>query len=305
MSFFRPLVALVIAVSVLACNSSTETNAQNASSVVEDSTSGDQQIRVSVWDVAPNPESVAIGRGVIYATHFGEDLKPLDQDGDGYIASYDANGDFIEKFVIGLDAPKGMEVLGNQVFVVDVDSLLGFSTKDGSRIFEASFTGKAQFLNGLAVLDEANLFVSATDAGKIWKVNVVSGEIVEVASLPNVNGIDVSTDGSVIYAVQYNGQDPTSGRLVAVNPTDGTSLPLGTYMGLLDGIFEYKNAVYFTDWNPSGMGRVLRYDLNTQQTVVVLEDERLQGPADFEVLGDGLAIIPMLTGSRILGVRLQ
>jgi len=229
----------------------------------------------------------------------------MKQDGDGYIATYDANGQFIENFVEGLDAPKGMEVVGNQVFVADVDSLLGFSTEDGSRTFAVSFTGKANFLNGLVAADDSNLYISATDAGMIWKVSTSTGAISEIASIPHVNGLDISNDGSVIYAVQYNSQDPMAGRLLAVNPLDGSFVPLGSYAGMLDGVVAYNGNIYFTDWNPSGNGKVLKYDMKTKETVVVLEDARLKGPADFEVLGDGLALIPMLTGSQILGVRLN
>lgn len=295
---------LALALALSACSSNPEASSQAAEPEIEDQIEIEQD-RASVWDVAANPEAVAIGKGVIYATHFGDELNPMEQDGDGYIASYDANGGFLEKLVTGLDAPKGMEIIGNQVFVADVDSLLGFSIEDGSRTFSASFTGKSQFLNGLSAPDAGSLFTSATDAGMIWKVDLTSGVFTDVAAVPNVNGISVSSDRSVIYAVQYNGQDPTSGRLLAVNPVDGAAVPLGTYAGLLDGVFEYKGAVYFTDWNPAGVGKILRYDLKTQATTVVMEDSRIEGPADFEVLGDGLALIPMLTGSRIMGIRLN
>jgi len=305
MLLFRFLTIAVAAAIISACGSNADANSQSADQSVASTTATLDTSRVTVWNVDANPESVAIGRGVIFATHFGKQLAPMTQDGDGYISKYDANGSFIEKFVTGLDAPKGMELIGNQVFVADVDSLIGFSVKDGSRSFAVSFSGKAQFLNGLAAADEANLYISATDAGKIWKVDIVSGETVEVADVPHVNGLAVSLDGSVIYAVQYNGQDPSAGRLLAVNPVDGAYVPLGSYAGMLDGVIEHKGAVYFTDWNPAGNGKVLKYDLGTQQTSVVLDDERLEGPADFEVLGDGLALIPMLTGSKILGVRLK
>jgi hypothetical protein len=296
---------------LLACGSNTDSSSNEegradlATQKQDQENASPEQARVTVWDIAPNAEAVAIGAGVIYAGHFGPALQPMTQDGDGYIATYDANGGLIENLVEGLDAPKGMEVIDNQLFVADIDSLLGFSTDDGSRTFAASFTGQAKFLNGLVAADDANLYISATDAGKIWKVNTKSGDIKEIASVPHVNGLELSDDGSVIYAVQYNGQDPKAGRLLAVNPADGTSSPLGTYGGMLDGVSMYNGDIYFTDWNPTGMGKVLKYDLSTQETTIVLEDERLQGPADFEVLGDGLALIPQLTGSKILGVRLN
>lgn len=302
---FRVFFLSFITVLLLSCGSNPETTSQSSAGENEISPVADDTSRVTIWEVDANPESIAIGPGVIFATHFGPELNPTEQDGDGYISIYDANGDFIEKFATGLDAPKGMELVGNQLFVADVDSLFGYSISDGSRTFAVSFTGKAQFLNGLAAADGANLYISATDAGKIWKVNAVSGETAEVADVPHVNGLAVSADGSVIYAVQYNGQDPSAGRLLAVNPIDGAYVPLGSYAGMLDGVIEHKGAVYFTDWNPAGNGKVLKYDLGTQKTSVVLDDERLQGPADFEVLGDGLALIPMLTGSKILGVRLK
>ncbi len=298
---FRFLSLSLLLSLILSCTSSTSSSEQTEIPT----TPASESDRVTVWEVAPNAESVAIGKGVIYAAHFGPELQPMTQDGDGYIASYDANGNFIDKVIEGLDAPKGMQVIDNQLFVVDVDSLLGFSIVDGSRSFSASFTGKAKFLNGLVASDASSIFVSATDAGKIWKVGVATGDITEIADVPNVNGIELSNDGSVIYAVQYNGQDPAAGRLLAVNPVDGTSIPLGSYAGMLDGVVEHQGNVYFTDWNPSGKGKILKYGLKSQETTVVLEDERLKGPADFEVLGDGLALIPMLTGSQILGVRLN
>jgi outer membrane protein assembly factor BamB len=302
----RNVLSLLSLCLLVACSSNTDTTAQSTGTTGDEASPATEAgTKLSVWPTSPNVEGVAIGRGVVYAGHFGPKLQPNTQDGDGYIATYDANGQLIDTLVYGLDAPKGLEFLDNQVFVADVDTLFGFSSKDGSQTFAVSFAGMTNFLNGLVAIDENTLLVSATDAGKVWKVTISTGESELLTELTGANGLARSAEGDVIYAVQYLSDRPQDGHLYAIDLNTGKAEMLGDYGGMLDGVFTHQGAVYFTDWNPSGAGKFMRYDLASGETSLVVEDSRMQGPADFEILNDGLALIPMLTGSRIMSVKIN
>jgi len=263
------------------------------------------ELTYSVWNTAPNPESVSIDGGVVYVTHFGDELAPTKKDGNGYIAVYDANGTLVDTLITGLHAPKGTVIQGKMLYVADVDRIIGINTASGKQVIEVSFTGKSSFLNGLTkgVLDV--LYVSGTDVGKIWKVIPRSQTVEEVADLPGVNGLAYDAKRRGIYAVQYLQDNPADGRVYLVDAETGKMRTEGDYSGLLDGAVLQGGTFYFTDWGGDGSGKVLGLDVKSRETRVIASDPLFSGPANFAMLGDGLALIPMLTGSKVVAVPLQ
>jgi len=261
----------------------------------------------TVWNTAPNPESVTVDGYNVYITHFGPDLKPTRKDGDGYVAVYDANGTLTDTLVSGLHAPKGSLISNGIYYVADVDYLRGFDLATGEEVFDVSFVGETRLLNGLAATDAGKLYVSATDAGKIWEVDASTSEATIFQDLRAVNGLVTSTDNQTLFAVTYPDQVPQTGRVCAINLATKVVDTLGNYRGLLDGIDVYQDEVVFTDWSPEGAdgGKVLATNIQTGETRIIASHTVISGPADFDVLGDGLALIPMLTGARIVVVPLQ
>ena len=300
-------------VTLFACKAdvpATETN--DASDVVRatDSTnaggSGASESEFTIWNTDANPESLTIDGIRVYVTHFGPKLEPSTQDGDGYIATYDADGTRTGVLVEGLDAPKGSELIGNVLYVADVDTLFGFNTTTGEREFAMSFTGQSEYLNGLTRGKPGELYLSATDAGKVWRVDLSRGGSAEViAQIPGANGLTYDEFRNLLYVVNFIGDDPTAGRVRAVDLATGNVSTVVDYAGMLDGAALVGNNLYFTDWSPGdGEGKMLHLNLGNEVVTEVASDSLFAGPADFDVLGDGLALVPMLTGGRVVAMRL-
>ena len=300
---------LVLLATAMACKQDASTP-DDTLAVADESTSTDSSVSTaearaySVWNTAPNPESVTIDGAVVYVTHFGPELAPTQKDGDGYIAVYDANGTLVDTLYRGLHAPKGTVVLGKVLYVADVDRLIGINTSTGKKIVEVSFAGKTSFLNGLTAGVSDNLYVSGTDVGKIWRVVPRTQTVEEVADLPGANGLAYDAKRQAVYAVQYLQDNPTGGKIYLVDAETGAMRSESEYSGMLDGAHLRGGKLYFTDWNPAGAGRVVALDVSTRTTQVLAEDASFAGPANFDMLGDGLALVPMLTGSKVVAVPL-
>src|SRR4051812_22417171 len=70
-----------------------------------------------------NPESVIVHKDHLFVSNTGEKLDPTTKDGDGYISMLNRkDGKMIEeKFISGLNSPKGMYVKRNVLYVTDID----------------------------------------------------------------------------------------------------------------------------------------------------------------------------------------
>lgn len=300
--YYLPLAVLFF--TFLACKGDRQSEAAPAANI--DSLALDSRIQrdFTTWNVGPHPESVTIDGAKVYVMQFGDELQPMTQDGDGYIAVYDANGRLLDTLVTGLDAPKGSEVVGNVLYVADVDTLFGFSTLNGKTAQVVSFTGKTSFLNGLTAGASGTLYVSATDSGKIWAVTAAAGVATELSSLPGVNGLSYDSATGLLYAVTFLQNDAQAGGVYLVSLDSGKTTRIGSYSGMLDGLQVFNDKLYFTDWNPAGQGRMLEMDIATGETRIVAESDLLSGPADFDILPDGIAIVPLLLDKRLAIIRL-
>ena len=300
------IAGVFIALSLGSCGKPSPADSSDPStSSAADSLAGDPARPFTAWQVGSHPESVTIHGARVYVTQFGPALEPTVQDGDGYIAVYDANGQLLDTLGLGLDAPKGSEMIGDILYVADVDTVFGFNTSTGAITFARALPGNPQFLNGLAATSTGELYVSATDVGKIWRIEPASGKITEVAQLPGVNGLAVDISSGDLYAVVYPQTADVTPGAYRVDPVAGTTTRIGQYGGVLDGVAIADGQLYTTDWNPAGAGRIVAIDLATGASRILAEDATFTGPADFDMLGDGLALIPMLLEDRVVAVLLK
>ncbi len=293
---FAPLALILL---LFACSSGADAPEQELSETIAPKESG-----FTIWETAAAPESVVIDGSSVYVSHLGQKIEPQAKDGDGYIARYDANGRLIETFVDGLNSPKGSVIMGNVLYVADVDHVLGFELESKQKVYDVSLEGQTSFLNGLTANSQGQLYVSATDVGKVWQLGSSTQKPLLLAELPGVNGLAATSEGKYIYAVTYR-EDPDGGHVFRIELETLSVDQVGDYAGKLDGVSLQEERLYFTDWNPEGLGSVLAMDLNTETVEVVASDSLFQGPANFDVLGDGLALIPMLTGAKVIAVNLN
>ncbi|NWG92799.1 MAG: hypothetical protein HXY21_09875 [Parvularculaceae bacterium] len=111
------------------------------------------------------------------------------KDGIGWIAKLSPEGDVIaEKFIEGLDAPKGMAVKDGVLYVADIDRVRSFDASTGAPQADISIDG-ARFLNDATVW-KGEVYVSDSDAARIWRLGA-EGPVVwrEGEELAGVNGL--------------------------------------------------------------------------------------------------------------------
>ncbi len=123
-----------------------------------------------IWETEPKlpiPESVlysAKGK-LLYVAQI--DGKPGEKDGKGGIAKVALDGKIIAgDWVTGLNAPKGMGILGGKLFVADVTEVVEIELKSGKILKKHEIEG-SKFLNDLTIDAKGNIYVSDSETKKV------------------------------------------------------------------------------------------------------------------------------------------
>ena len=250
-----------------------------------------------------SPESTIVNKSDLYVSNVGKELKPTLKDGDGFISKLDVNGKIKElHFIDGLDAPKGMGIVGNTLFVADIDTLRGFDLSTKKEVFNVVFEG-VNFLNDITVKDSNTLFIGASDTSAIYEVNISNKSYKKLMDFTVANGLFYE-DG-ILYTAQLGSTTQNmfdgKGKLYKIDLKDNNKLTqLGTFEGVLDGVHKVGNKVYVSDWgNAKKTGIIRVYDLETKKESV-LETELFMGAADFWIDEKSKKIfMPQMIGGKV------
>ena len=253
------------------------------------------------------PESVAqdAATGVIYVANMGTD--PMAKDGDGYITVLGRDGTITtEKWLAGLDAPKGMDIVGGTLYTADIDTILEIDIASASVRNRYKVDG-AVLLNDVIAAPDGRLFVSDTFANTIY---VLDGGVVSLfltdPMLMGINGLTM-IDGALIAA---NFGDFSEG-FDKVKPSIVVKVDLATKalsafgaegpVGIMDGIEpDGKGGVIITDYMA---GKVLSLMPGASATEIATLS---LGAADLEVsLADGMILVPITPENTVVALSLS
>lgn len=126
-----------------------------------------------VWEsdtTVRTPESVLIDRerNILYVSCVNE--NPWVKDGNGFITKMDKSGKIIDlKWIEGLDAPKGMGISGNSLFIADINTLVEANIKTGEIINKIELEGQPD-LNDITVANDGTVYVSGSGSVTIYKL---------------------------------------------------------------------------------------------------------------------------------------
>ena len=231
-----------------------------------------------------SPESTIVNNQNLYISNVGKELKPTAKDGDGFISKLTLDGK-IDKlhFIDGLNAPKGMGIVNNTLYVADVDTLRGFDLNTKKEVFSLVFEG-VNFLNDITVKDNNTLFVGASDTSSIYEVDISKKSYKKFIDFTTANGLFYE-DG-ILYAAELGSSTKSmfdgKGKFYQIDLKNNNKVTqLGTFQGILDGVHKVGNKVYVSDWgNGKDSGIIRVYDLKTKKQSV-LKVEPFKGAADF------------------------
>ena len=235
--------------------------------------------------------------------------SPFQKDGNGYISRLKGDGTLDSlKFIAGgangvrLDAPKGMALQGDTLWVADITNVRGFNRKTGVPVVSIAVKG-AKFLNDIAV-GEDGLYVTDTGVGptpdgggkhtgpdRIYRI--APGHAVSVAiesdSLAGPNGITWDAPNRRFIVVPFMGK-----TIVAWAPGAKKVTPLGASKGQLDGVEPLGGSRFLvTSWADSSL------DVFDNGTITPVSND-LPSPADIGVdTKRNRVAIPLLLEDRV------
>ena len=248
-------------------------------------------------------ESVATDGKFIYAADIGKELNPTTKDGDGQIIKLDKKGEILDAFFVKekLDAPKGLAINKEILFVNDVDRLLAIDLKTGTKLYEIDFSKDTSFLNDIAVWDNNTLYVSATDKSKLYKVNLIDKSYSEIKTditILGINGLFCYKKANRLYVNGFGSDNKPNGVVGYINLKDNTFIQITNLKGYYDGIFISKDVLYVSNWVAFEKKGIIQgigiFGSNRIETINT--DNPIAGSADFIITNNQLIIPAMMSG---------
>lgn len=301
------LITLFAPLALVACGGSDQGDAPEAQAAAE--TADDASGRIEVTGFS-TPESVLHDEASDVYLVSNINGAPLDQDGNGFISRVTPEGEIAElRWIDGeadgveLNAPKGMAVLGDTLYVADIDCVRMFVRTTGAPAGSVCIPG-ATFLNDIAVDTNNVLYVTDTGFQAAAEGFEPSGSqaihqfapdgshsaLAEGEGLGNPNGIAFGPRGG--FVVTFG-----SGEIYLLEAS-GARTPIlpGAEGRQLDGIvFTDDGGFLFSSWGDQAVHRV---DAEGNVTRVL---EGVEAPADLGYdAGRNRVLVPLFMANTVL-----
>jgi DNA-binding beta-propeller fold protein YncE len=216
-----------------------------------------------------------------------------DRDGNGFISKLNADGSVKKLYwVSGLNAPKGMAILKNKLYIADIDTIVVINIKK-SKVEKKYHVPGAVFLNDVAAARNGDLFISDSRGNKIYRLK--SGKVttwIDDYDFERVNGLFIEKDtlftgSNVIHKIN------TKTKQITVVQDD---------CGGIDGLEKDSRGNFiFSNW----VGRIF---YRKDNGVVKLLDctEKKINTADISFARKlNLLLVPTFLDNRLIAYRLN
>lgn len=261
------------------------------------------------WELSGfnNPESIVKDglNNVLYVSNVNG--VPTDKDSNGFISKVSVDGKMItQKWVEGLNAPKGMVIYKKKLYVADINEIVEIDIVS-SKIIKRYQAEGATFLNDLTCDKDGNIYASNTFGGSaIYKLDTSKKVEIflkdEKLQLPN----GLFQKGKSLFVVSWGIDfDPNTwktkipGSLLKVDLLTKSIEAVSKPIGNLDGLEEISNGYLITDWLS---GKLIYYSNDIATDLIDLP----QGSADIGFdKKSNTVFIPQMNDNKIVAYQLK
>lgn len=225
------------------------------------------------------PESITSDGKRYFVSNQGQDV--FSEDADGFISEISEDGKLISlKFLPEtgvLNAPKGMAIDKNILYVADLNRVVGFDIDTKKTVFELKVPD-AKILNDVCLLSKGFIGVTETLSGNIYRINTQNKSFEIIGNIPTANGINYNAKTDQIV-VCTNGKNYGDGSIY-IKSGKGNFIKLPNIAnGFFDGI-EWLDDTHLliSDWvafPTIGYGKLWTYDLVSQKSDMLLTEESI------------------------------
>ncbi|MGC9344662.1 MAG: SMP-30/gluconolactonase/LRE family protein [Bacteroidales bacterium] len=252
-----------------------------------------------LWEsdtVFRTPESVLYDadQNILYVSNI--DGTPDEKDGNGFISTVGPAGNLIQlEWVTGLNAPKGMGVYQNMLYVTDIDELVVIDITQAA-IKEKIPVAGAAFLNDVAVDVNGKVYFSDSGTGKIHIYE--NGEVKDwiTEGLERPNGLFIEEDRVLLTS-------SGSADLRVIDPETADFEVVTTEIGAGDGVeyTGYEGYYLTSDW--SGEVFIINPDF-TKESLLRTKDDEINS-ADIGLnTEDHVVYVPTFFDNRVVAYKI-
>ena len=241
------------------------------------------------------PESVYYdtARQVLYVSNVTG--SPTDKDGTGFISRISPEGKILVlQWVTGLNAPKGLGVSGEFLYVSDISRVVKINIATGKIAEQVEIPG-SQFLNDIATDSQGNVYVSDMNGKTIYMIRGGSYEVLVKSDKVNgVNGLFV-VDGNLLAGLQD--------RIVSINLRTKEIKDCILNTGGIDGLVPDGNGNYLiSDW----LGNIHLVSTNKEKVKLLDTTPVSIYAADIDyVPSKKLLLVPTFSDNRVVAYELK
>ncbi len=240
------------------------------------------------------PESVLFDSRsrILYVSNING--KPLDKDNNGFISQLSLEGKIIKlNWSTGFNAPKGMGISGERLYVTDIDRVVSLDRSSG--IIAGVFHIKdAVFLNDITVGDDGSVYISDMSTHAIYLLK--DGKIslfLDSEKLNQVNGLFFEK-GYLLAG--------TENSIVKIDIKNKKITTLISGTGKIDGLESLEEGLYvISDWS----GKVQLVNGKEKMVISDTTKQRINA-ADIEVIPSmNMLFVPTFFDNRVVAYRFE
>ena len=273
--------------------------ADNQIQSVQDVTSQKSNYKLEqVWatdTLLKTPESVIYdkAREVIYASNVNQ--NPWEKDGNGFISKISKTGEILDlEWVRGMSGPKGMAIVGNTLYVADLDELVLIDLEGGTINKKLKIDG-ASGLNDITPGENGKIYISDSNEGKIFQYENGEVSIFHSDAPGRPNGL-LMVEGKLLVAFSQ------ASKFVSYDLNTLEKTVIAEQIGAGDGITPTNESGTYliSDWN----GEITMISRETGKQSLLNTKKEGKNTADiWFIQEENLLLVPTFFDNRVVAYR--